>query len=124
MTSERSFQIVVYAPANCRYRDEAPAVLMNMPNPSGGRLWAPPGVATSRMRRFKSRAANHMPYTNLRSKLLYEMNDKSALGARQSAKMDFSRPRRDQRRTAERHSLGGRPEEPGGICTIAKTFAE
>ncbi|MGA7908639.1 MAG: phosphoesterase, partial [Candidatus Sulfotelmatobacter sp.] len=31
-------------------------------------------------------------YSNLRSGLLYEMNDKSAPGAKQSEKMDFSRP--------------------------------
>jgi hypothetical protein len=31
-------------------------------------------------------------YKNLRSGLLYEMNGKNAPGAKQSAKMDFSRP--------------------------------
>jgi hypothetical protein len=31
-------------------------------------------------------------YSNLRTGLLYEMNDKNAPGAKQSAMMDFSRP--------------------------------
>jgi len=31
-------------------------------------------------------------YRNLRNRLLYEMNDKKAPGAKESAKMNFSRP--------------------------------